>query len=155
MAIIIHITHTLLVIQTRSSDCPQSSDTALPPEDIINTTLLPLQSRKRLQSASVYNNKYSTLRFMQESYLQRPPAIAVHLHREILRVPRADLPKDWVDINISPGGALVRRVLHVLATESGAPPLPDHRTPLERRPTMPAESLWKVHFLVHTWITGS
>ena len=91
---------------------------------------------------------------MQESHSQCPPVTAVHVHREILRVPRADPPKDWVDINISPGGALVKRVLHVLATESGAPPMPDHGTPLRERPAVPPESLWKVHFLVQTWTEG-
>lgn len=71
-----------------------------------------------------------------------------------MRVPRPDPPGNWVSIDISQGGALVKRVLHVLATESGAPPLPDTRTPLVERASLPVESMWKVYFLVNTWVQG-
>ena len=79
------------------------------------------------------------------------------MHRFNISVPRPDseLPEKFVSITKGPTGLLVKDVLHVLATESGAGPLPDHNTPIAERTMQPFESLWKVHFLISTWHQGA
>lgn len=84
-------------------------------------------------------------------------AFAVHIHRYNITVPRPDseLPENFTSITLAPAGDFVKHVLHVLAIESGAGPLPDHNTALTDRVAQPTESLWKVHFLVSTWNQGT
>ena len=79
------------------------------------------------------------------------------MHRANLTVPRPDseLPTNFSSILLVPRGPFVKKLQHVLATESGAPPLPDSETPLAERKPLPVENIWKPHFLITHWNQGA
>lgn len=82
------------------------------------------------------------------------PALAVRVHFMNVSVPTTDLPEGFKSIFLSPRDSFTKGVLETLATESGAPILPDVDIPLADRPAHAVEKLWKASFLWSTWDAG-